>query len=415
MSYEAIVCRLSGVRPHSNADRLSVADAAGIQCIVGREHVDGEIGIVFPEGGTIDDRFCSMHGLYKTQPGGYLDPQGRVRALKLRGEVSFGLWLPIAALIEWAATQPGPATPLTEGATIGAPLCEKYLTPATRRALAANAAAPKKARAEQALPRHYDTPQFRHLHTLPLCDLAIITEKVHGTSGRTGLVEVEQPRPWWLRLFRMRPTKRLEYVSGTRNCILDTGAPGEKGEVYRRLVHERIVADADLQPGEVWFYEIAGSTHTGTPIMATHSVGDLGDPKLAKQLRAQYGERITYDYGCAPDEHRVFVYRITQDGRELPFEQVRERAHAAGFETPVVLAWIHDPEDIATVRTLAMTFADEPSFYSDAHPREGVCVRFEDSASGIVGRAWKHKGFVFCALEGIARGDANYIDAEDAA
>lgn len=419
MSYEAIVCRLTGVRPHSNADRLKVADAAGCQVIVGADRVDGDLGIVFPEGGTICREFCLANGLYRKHPdtlepilGGYLDENGRVRALKLRGEVSFGLWLPIEALL---AVLKRDDRPWQEGDTVGAPFCEKYLTPATRAAM--RQGAPRKARAESALPRHYDTPQFRDLHALPLCDLVVITEKVHGTSGRTGLVEVEQPRPWWRRLFGLKAKKRWEYVSGTRNCVLADGGEGEKGQEYRRIVHDRMTEAHEFERGEVWYYEIAGFDTRGTAIMAAHTVGSIGDDKLEKQLRREYGDRITYDYGCRQQtqDHRVFVYRITQDGRELPFEEVRRRAHSAGFETPVVLAWLHDPESIEQVRAHADALSRGSSFYSAEHPREGVCVRFEDSTSGNVSRAWKHKGFVFCALEGIARNDKDYVDTEEAA
>lgn len=419
--YEAIVCRLSNVRPHSNADRLKCATANGCNVIVGANHEDGELGILFPEGGCLSSDFCVRQKLYRKHPetgevlGGYLDENARVRALKLRGEISDGLWLPLDD-VGLDVCDIGNVDRLFEGLTIGEPLCEKYMTPATRRALAAGGAQSKKARAAQALERHYDTPQLRDIKHLPLCDTVVITEKVHGTSGRTGLVLVEEPRPWWRRLLGLRAKKRYQHVSGTRNCILDTGAPGEKGEVYRQLVHDSIAPH--LEPDEIWFYEIAGFDTNGTPIMAPHFVGAIGDTKTEKALRKEYGDGpILYRYGCQRTEpsHRVFVYRITLDGRELPFDEVRARAHAAGFDTPVVLAYMHDPESIEAVRTLATELTRGPSFYDSTHPREGVCVRFEDSDSGVVSKAVKHKSFVFCALEGIARNDPEYVDAEEVA
>ena len=50
--------------------------------------------------------------------------------------------------------------------------------------------------------------------------------------------------------------------------------------------------------------------------------------------------------------------------------------------------------------------------------REGVCVRFERHEGGVhevISPALKHKGFLFCALEGIARNDQDFVDAEELA
>jgi hypothetical protein len=414
VTYEAIVARVQ-TREFPGADRLQLGTAAGYQVIVGKDTQDGELGVVFPEGGKLHHEFCMENALYRKHPetgeamGGYLDESARIRALKMRGQVSEALWMPMQAIYNFLGRGP------EEGETIGEPLCEKYYTPATLRALKAGGAQSKKARANDALPRHYDTPQLRSLGALPLCDVAIITEKVHGTSGRTGLVEVEQPKSWWRRLFRINAKKRWEYVTGTRNCVITDGASGEKGQEYRRLVHDRIVEAHEFNRGEIWYYEIAGYDTNGKPIMGPHSVGYLGDPKLEKQLRAEYGERIVYDYGCEVGKHRVFVYRITQDGRDLPFFEVQRRVNAAGMETPIVLALDEPVYSADHLRHLADQHTRGDSVYSKKHPREGVCVRLEDSATGIVHKALKHKGFVFCALEGIARNDANFVDQEEVA
>lgn len=47
--------------------------------------------------------------------------------------------------------------------------------------------------------------------------------------------------------------------------------------------------------------------------------------------------------------------------------------------------------------------------------KEGVCVRIEEPRDfGLkVHDALKHKGFVFCCLEGIAANDPDFVDKED--
>lgn len=436
MSYEAIVARVS-TREFPGADRLQLGTAAGYQVIVGKDTKDGELGIVFPEGGKLSHEFCLANGLYRKDPvtgiplGGYLDENARIRALKMRGQVSEALWLPLPALLAFMKRGD---RPWAEGDTVGEPLCEKYYTPATLRAMAQGGAQSKKVRAGDALPRHYDTPQLRR-SPLP-SGIAYISEKIHGTSGRTGYVPVEQSlgllaRAWnWLapKSLAFKPRKRLEFISGTRNCVLLDGAPGEKGMGYRQDVHQWICAS--LKPNEVWYYEIAGYTEGGAPIMGPHHVDSIGDPKLEKELRKQYGDTIVYSYGCKPDgpillDHpaprfRVFVYRIVQDGRELPWAEMCLRAEECGFNVPtsgvVDLADWEGRED--ELREAIDRATRDASAESLKHPREGVCIRVETvmpDGEIKVHKALKHKGFVFCALEGIARNDKDFVDVEEVA
>lgn len=328
--YEAIICRVQ-TQPHPNADKLLIGDAAGYSVIVGKDTATGELGILFPEGGCIAVAFCLANGLLRKHPetgaplGGYLDESGRVRALKLRGAVSEGLWLPLAGLDMTGFAEL--LSEVDEGDRVSGALCQKYITPATRRAMAKFGATSPQARAASALPRHYDTPQLRDLALLPWAlvpegeQLVVITtEKIHGTSGRTGLV------------------------------------------------------------------------------------------------RKRYGDVITYTYDCEPGQNIVHVYRITQGDRELTYDEIDRRVSAVGFEPAPLLSTDVIPRSaafsIADLRHEAALLANQDG---GAHPVEGVCVRFETTAGEVISKAYKHKSFVFCALEGIARNDAEYVDAEEVA
>lgn len=446
MSYEAIVVRLENVMLHPNADRLQVATAGGHHVIVGMESQEGDLGIVFPEGGKLAQSFCLANSLYRKDPvtgeamGGYLDENGRIKALKLRGAVSEALWLPIESISIWMAYVAvtrgrGPRTSvpvLKEGEHLtevkGELLCEKYFTPAT---IARMAQPTKKGKArsarEEALPKHYDTPQLRHVAQLPH-GTAIITEKVHGTSGRTGYVQVARPQNALVRawnfmtpaFFNIKPKRVYEYVSGTRNCIVDEGAPGEKGMGYRQTVHQRLIDSGAVDLDEVWYYEIAGFSEGGAPIMAVHNVGAVGDSKLEKQLKKKFGEQIIYRYGCmqpgdaqglAGGTHRVFVYRITKNGVDLTWDVVVDKADAAGLETVPVLARIPEAT-LEKVNEAIQSIPDDCSRIDSSHPIEGVCIRIEHGAT--VYRSLKEKFLTFKLLEGLAKSNDNYVDLEEA-
>lgn len=476
MSYEAIICRIT-TSPHPNADKLQLADAAGYTCIVSIDHVDGELGIVFPEGGQLVHEFCMANTLYRKHPetgepfGGYLEANRRIKALKLRGVESDALWLPISAIGDWLTYLKGGARTgvpvFAEGDKItevkGHKLCGKYYTPATIRAMQSrDPLARKTARKEQALAKHYDTPQLR---TSPLpAGRVIISEKVHGTSGRTGHVEVEQPQRWitrWLNklpFVNIKPAKKWELVSGTRNCILDTAASGEKAKGFRFMAHE--IIEEHLAVGEVWYYELVGFEDNGRPIMSPHHVKGIGDSKLEKQLaKANGGESIVYHYGYTQDgrtpddvdawvddvddakplRFKILVYRITLNGHDLTWDAVVKRvnevrtsaitpAHKRAFLDVVPVLETHDEGTWmeGELRHRIDELTRGPSMLGPLPLREGVCVRIESTMTwGLAGdahigetittvhKALKHKGFVFCALEGIRKNDPDFVDEEE--
>jgi hypothetical protein len=386
--------------------------------------------------------------------GGYLEENRRIKALRIRGVESDGLWLPVASIGSWLSYLKGGSRTgvpvFKEGETLtdvkGHRLCGKYYTPATLRAMKSKAPREKKIAAKGAsLPRHYDTPQLRSAQIPP--GNVVITEKMHGTSGRTGYVMVDQPQHWFTRLLNkipfvnVQPDQKREFVSGTRNCILDKNKPGEVGSGYRHMVHDMLVPY--VRPGEVWYYELVGFTDTGTPIAARHTI-DTGDKKLDKMLKSACGDQITYHYGCSPGgsmpgcagdgSHRfkVLVYRITLGGKDMLWDGLFGRVldtrlgdkHVRPYlDTVPVLAkygqgsWVE-----ADLRRDINEFTRGPGEFLPI--KEGVCVRVESEKPAlttgrmppaVVHRTMKHKSWVFCALEGIMRNDPDYVDSEEVA
>lgn len=450
MSYKAIIVRIK-TRPHPKADRLQLADAGGYTCIIGLDHKDGELGIVFPEGGQLAHDFCMVNKLYRKDPatgeemGGYLEDNRRVRALKLRGVESNALWLPLAAMDAWLGNDRCLFEVGRELDEVGGKsLCGKYYTAATIKAMKSNNPKERKGgRMGKALARHYDTGQLRSAQ-LPTDGRVIITEKLHGTSGRTGQVMVEKEQ-WWitkqinrLSWFTIKPKTESMLVSGTRNCIVDTAATGEKGKGFRVMIHDMF--SGRLRHGEELFYEIVGFEDTGSPIMGTHTIGKIGDSKIEKRLKKEVGsETITYHYGCArngrlpvdnmsgPLRFRVHVYRITFNGHDMPWNEVAVRTFAlrqtldrrcVAFLSivPTLDIWEAGSWSEGRLRQSCDDMSREPGM-GDMPLREGVCVRIETTVDGVttVAKSLKHKSWIFCALEGIARNDQDYVDTEEVA
>lgn len=429
--YEAIVARVK-TRPHPNADRVQLGDVMGYQVVVGKDTADGELGVFFPVDGQLSHDFCMANGLYVKHPetgepmGGYFDKNRRIRAQRFRGEISEGLWLPLSSwpfvTCEEVERLNGDDD-LLEGnrfASFGTceDLCRKYETPATRHA---QVAGKKQKRAEFVnFPRHYDTPQLReNLHFRP-DSLVVVTEKLHGTSARTGYVMVPAPkwyhRAWnWLAdrtgLPAVTPPDDLVALTGTRNCLLEPGAQGEKGMGYRKEWHDTIAPK--LMPGECVYYEIVGPG-----IMPSHSSDglDKADKKLLAAVwdaKVAAGGRINYWYGH-DGQTQAYVYRITRSGEDLSWYQLEERCKEIGFPTVPVLELLKGHE-------ITLELCNELTRGASTLapiPREGICLREEwtdESGDLHVAKALKHKSYLFCALEGIRKNDESYVDSEEAA
>ena len=132
--YCGYVTTLKNVRPHPNADRMKLADCFGNTVCVGLDAAEGEIVIYFPTDGQLSVEFCAQHDLVRRKDengnpaGGYLDPDKRnIKAIKLRGEKSDGLTMPLESL---AYTGIDIST-LTIGTQItvvnGHEICQKYI------------------------------------------------------------------------------------------------------------------------------------------------------------------------------------------------------------------------------------------------------------------------------------------------
>ena len=166
--YSAFVTRIKNLRKHSNADRLLCGECFGNTVIVGLDTQPDELGVYFPVDGKLGIEFAQKNDLLRRKDengnpaGGYLDPEKRnIKALKLRGEKSDGLFMPLSSLAEFTDI-----SQLKEGDTItqldGVMICEKYV-PARKQSTSAGAGNRTRKRKDPISPlfmEHADTEQL---------------------------------------------------------------------------------------------------------------------------------------------------------------------------------------------------------------------------------------------------------------
>lgn len=200
--YCAYVTRIHNLRKHTNADRLLCGECFGNTVIVDLGTDPDQLGVYFPTDGKLGLEFAQKNDLLRRKnengapAGGYLDPEKRnIKALKLRGEKSDGLFLPLSCLASFTDIKK-----LQEGDTIsvlnGITICEKYV-PAVKRASGSGGGGNHvRKRSDPISPlfqEHADTEQLAYnLSAFHAGDLVEVTLKMHGTSQRTGYLPVLQ-------------------------------------------------------------------------------------------------------------------------------------------------------------------------------------------------------------------------------
>lgn len=463
MGHCGFITTLKNVREHPNADKLVLATCfESTVCVAKDKYYEGQVGVYFETDLQLSMEFCEKNGLLAVYEngvnvsGGYMDPAKRnVRAIKLRGEQSDGLFLPLDCLAYTGAKleefQLGEQITTVNGHEI----CRKFIPRTNAPKTAAGGAGKRvKRRAKRSIApqffEHKDTEQLQYyLDQFKPGDQIEITRKLHGTSGRTAYVKTFQgmKRTFWDWLLRRDGEAIYDWgtVSGTRRTVMDTFEGGFYGSnEFRKQYHDFFAGK--LWKGETVYYEIVGFTHDGKSIMGQCSNDKLKDKEFVKQ----YGKTTTFSYGCSPTggqvigheaaycgemadvidekpQSRIFVYRMTmtnEDGEVVEYtpEFTRHRCMYMGVDfVPVEWSGIipqnpgsHDDPTITAgewVMKKVEQFYDGPEPLDPTHIREGCVVRIINRPTFT---AYKHKNFSFKVLEGIIKDSADAPDMEEA-
>lgn len=458
MAYCGYVTKLKNVRPHPKADRMLLADCFGNTVCVGLDANEEDFVIYFPVDGQLSLDFCLHNNLLRVMPDGtkgpgYMDLDKRnIKAISLRGQKSDGLVCSMDSLSYIPGYKKEDYMKMSEPITtvLGHEVCKKYIPnrahyPATA---AGGAGSRVKRRAKRTVAplffEHKDTEQLAYnLHEFKPGDEIEITLKIHGTSQRTAHVPVLRNNAYQTKsllhgfLLKHMPQKFVDkyaekwgepiydygFISGTRRTVMDTFEGGFYGSnEFRAQYHDHFVGK--LWKGETVYYEVAGYTHTGTPIMATG--------KTPKEYEKLYGKKMEFSYGCTPnglpeERSHIWVYRMTMtnaDGEVVEYtpDFMRYRCELMGVDCVPVFWRGRIPEHPGTTEDDTVSagewvmkkveqFYDGPDLIDPRHTREGCVVRILNRPNF---KALKHKNFCFKVVEGLVKETADAPDMEEA-
>ena len=442
VNYLAKIVRINQFKPHTDPEvtRLKACVVDGFNILCG---IDSEPGlyVYFPTACCLNPDFLRYANLYKhkeynadPEQSGMFEDNGRVKAIRLRGELSEGFILPVTILENYVLSVTNVELTCEEGTEFDIVehdgktfwINKKYVPKRTQGAPGSGLS--KTARQPKGIDKiienqfrfHYDTTLIKKCpNVIKPNDLISITEKVHGTSTIHARVLCKRELTWKQKIARWLTGHEFDdydYLYSSRTVI--------KNRHYNKNVTDGfygvdVWAEADkiikpfLQKGMTIYAEIVGFLPNGGYI--------------------QKG----YDYGCTMPiggsyklgEHfKVLVYRITMtnvDGVVHEFSAREVQQYCKGIGLSCVTEYYYgfakdlypdlDPSEHWSENFISK-LANDKRFYMEMNsptcinkvPHEGVVIKSENMRS----EAFKLKCFAFLDKEGKAldKGESNIED-----
>ena len=380
--------------------------------IVGPNSYTGQEVLYLPTDGKIERWFGDKLKLFRknldgTPQGGYVDDNSHVKAIKLRGNQSSGIVVPLDKIYEiWGNQGWQDGDKVTQ--INDKEFCFKYI-PRNKKSPNLTPKSSYKGRKAEGIiypefSMHTDTEQLAYnLDKFHSGDQISITLKLHGTSQRSMRTYAELPRGFFRKLFNMKPKTKPAYVLGTRRCVVTENHEGFYGNDQFRLSHhkalEPYIEDTMEVFGEIVGYYGEGSEQTIMPSCDNKKISD-------KNFIKEFGPRTVFSYGCQPGESKMFIYRITSQNGEKEWtpKEIKTWCDEHGFNyVPIV-----DTFEFTTTEDLLdrinKYFEDLRDPIGKTHIKEGVVVRIVNRHTFT---AYKSKTFEFRVLSGVASENIN--------
>lgn len=445
-NYLSKIVKIDNFRKHTDPEvaRLKCCTIDGFNMITG---IDSEPGlyVYFPALSQINPDFLSYANLYKhkelnkdPEQSGMFEDNGRVKAIKLRGEISEGFIIPLTALENYIVSVTNKPLPeYKEGVEFDAIehdgkefwISEKYLPKSSYTPNQGQNGGKTRHKVPKGVDKvidtqfrfHYDTILIKKCpHVLTPDSLIQMSYKIHGTSGISANVICRQNLTWKQKIAKWltgEEFNKYDYIYASRTVIKNKYYNENVGGGYYGV---DVWAEADkivrpcLAKGQTAYYEIVGYLPNGGCIQKK------------------------YDYGCVPpksgetythEKHfKVRIYRVTStnvDGKVLEYtpRQVQQWCTQVGL-TPVEECYYGRAGDLYPDldpnthwnEDFIDRLSNDKRFYMELDsphcankvPHEGLVIKIEDGAS----RAFKLKCFRFLNKEQelLDKGEGNIED-----
>lgn len=419
MAYFALVTNIENVHKDENSDRLYLGECFREGVIVGPDMQTGDKVVYLPTDGKIEHWFGDKLALFRhnedgSPGGGYVDDNGHIKAIKLRGNQSSGVVIKYERIVEIFGEQNWNVGDQVSEIN-GKMFCSKYIPKKQRTPQEGGLKTSYKGRKAEGVTypefsMHSDTAQLAYnLDAFKEGDEINMTLKMHGTSQRSMNTFAVMPRGFLRRLFRMPAKTKPAYVLGTRRTVVTSMDGGFYGNDKFRIKHHEKIKPF-VEPGMEVFYEVVGYYGNGE----SDTIMPIGDnTKLKdKAFSKLFGPKTVFSYGCEPGQSEMYVYRITSDNGLVEWtpDQITEWCKKAGVNrVPVIENFVFTT--VEDLQNRINKYFEDLVDPIGGHVKEGVVVRIVNRRTFS---AYKSKTYEFKVLEGIIKEDADAPDMEEA-
>ena len=455
VNYLAKIVKLDNFEKHPDPEvtKLKVAVVDGYRVIVG---IDSKPGfyVYFPALSQINPDFLSYAGLFRDSSlnkdetkKGFFEKNGKVTAIKLRGQISEGFLIESEILNNWLVESINQGIEIDkeiefdsvehDGKEIW--INKKYVKKEGQdsKGTGSNKQGKEPKGIDKIVPGqfrfHYDTVLIKKCpNVIHPEDLISITEKIHGTSAISAFVLCNYERSWqeklayilvnWIPKVKFTGDRKTfpdyDYIYASRTVVKNRYRGSEKEDGYyegdalmRKMCHNYVAKH--LSKGMTAYYEIVGFLPTGAAIQKLGKAYDYGCVSPEK------GEEYTIGKHC-----KVRIYRLTftnRDGIVHEFSAREVQQWCSTHELIPVKQWYYGYAkdlypDLDVTQHWNENFmerlANDDRFYmeknspscNNAVPHEGIVIRKEN----MIPEAWKLKCFAF--LNGELKNDETNIE-----
>jgi hypothetical protein len=412
-NYCAVVVEIKTLVPIENCDNVVHAIIMGNHVVVSKNVKVGDVGLYFPLETRLSNEYLSINNLYRKpelnadkNEKGYFEENGRIRCVKFRGNKSEGLFMPIDSIAEFLKKGDVPVIGDEFDELNGVNICSKYVVKISKQSgnKQKNGRSPKVSKlVDGQFNFHQDTAMlYKNMHKIQPESLISITYKMHGTSGVSSNIICKKQLKWYEKLLLKLGVNVVdtEYdnIYSSRNVVKNEDLNPNANHYYKEDIWG--IANNELkeflQKGMTFYYEIVGYLPSGGAIQGT------------------------FDYGCKPREHAIYIYRITYtnaDGKvfEYTAKQVQDFCKMNGLKAVPQLYYgyardLYDgnvtegrisnvnPEEwrATLLEVIKDRFNEKDCFMCiNKVPEEGCVIRLED----LWLEAFKCKSERFCEFE----------------
>jgi len=459
VNYTATIVEIKNIISLEGCDNICGTTIMGNHVIVSKDAKIGDIGIFFPIECSISSEFLKVNNLYRDKilnidqiKAGFFELNGRVRCVKLRGNKSEGLFMPLYSLdfvhaIALEISSLRDKIGISFDTINDILICEKYIIPNKNYGSGIGAKKGKKPRVSKIVSDqfhfHIDTEQLkRNMNKIHPYSLIQISVKKHGTSSISSKILCKKKLNIFYKFLKKIgiPIELTEYnnVYASRKVIKNQFAINKFDDI------KWLLQDCFDVIKKFKFKKAILKFKNEIKIIfnkkATHFYNEDIWKKANDQLLEFLDEGMTiyyeilgylsdnsyiqkdYDYFCEPGKFQIYIYRLTYtnpSGKifELSAQQLQQWCIKRGL-TPVhelYYGYAKDlyknlnydnivDEDLTTWRDQFLEkLANDKSFYMEQNcpynknqvPFEGLVLRVE----GIDIESYKIKCFNFLSRE----------------